>query len=696
MSETTSTSAKLEEQIGKVKVAEESVHQLLQCCTMFGHLMEEMNFVKATLDMSLSYFYKDRGAAIGHQVQEFIKLQPAPSTTDFAISNFLKYVTEASYQYSRVFNHFKASYENTKPDTQEGQSLLDDMETFYEQRHHPFDTIVLSYMDLASNEQCQNTDLLKQLNTEARETTSNDPVASYDKSDPVGPKLSENPNFAEVIQSPLCREYFHQFLDSQISGENFLFWDEVRKFKEKQEGGMDKADLKKAAEKIVARFLSIGGENEINISQSAREPIMDSMESPSPEIFDGAVKEVYSMMHGTFAAYEQSPEYKLMQRRRRRSYQSIVTPQKSDVEVFSSDIKNFQKTIRTVHQMISKIAPPRKNTKSDSGSAVIGAAKPTGAITVPAPSLSAPSMVPKGITYASIGAQISCMTLVDNYLWIGMTDGICVFNPLTMAQVKQLKHPGKVHSIIQVSPSEVWSASDGGGPIKCWDSERFKSAKDVNSTSFVKGEVVTHMAKISNDTIWIGTMSGMIKIWTVAKKKMVHEMKVGMFPIWCMIAQESSSSVWVAHGDDITRYHSVSYRKAETFPKEHTAHVTSMVLTEQFTNKNNFSSITTVLWTGSLDGWIYLWDTEKQTCIQKFHEHTDAVLHLSQSKLFVFSSSFDRTIISWDKHNPAKVKHFTDGHTGPVTCSLALGRVSGGSALWTGSQDFTIRAWSLE
>lgn len=77
-------------------------------------------------------------------------------------------------------------------------------------------------------------------------------------------------------------------MDSQISGENFLFWDEVRKFKEKQEvifllksesthnfnilwlKGMDKAELKKAAEKIVARFLSIGGENEINISQSAR------------------------------------------------------------------------------------------------------------------------------------------------------------------------------------------------------------------------------------------------------------------------------------------------------------------------------------------------------------------------------------------------------------------------------------------
>lgn len=114
----------------------------------------------------------------------------------------------------------------------------------------------------------------------------------------------------------------------------------------------------------------------------------------------------------------------------------------------------------------------------------------------------------------------------------------------------------------------MWSASDGGGPIKCWDSERFKSSKDVNATSFVKGEVVTHMSKISNDTsmfisftlykwlmiiiiVWIGTMSGMIKIWTVPKKKMVHEMKVGMFPIWCMIAQESSSSVWVAHGDGI-------------------------------------------------------------------------------------------------------------------------------------------------
>jgi hypothetical protein len=51
----------------------------------FFFLLLEMNFIKATLDMSLAYFYKDRGAAIGQQVQEFIKLQPPPSTTDFAV-----------------------------------------------------------------------------------------------------------------------------------------------------------------------------------------------------------------------------------------------------------------------------------------------------------------------------------------------------------------------------------------------------------------------------------------------------------------------------------------------------------------------------------------------------------------------------------------------------------------------------------
>lgn len=48
-------------------------------------IFQEMNFIKSTLDLSLAYFYKDRGAAIGYQVQEFIKLQPPPSTTDFAV-----------------------------------------------------------------------------------------------------------------------------------------------------------------------------------------------------------------------------------------------------------------------------------------------------------------------------------------------------------------------------------------------------------------------------------------------------------------------------------------------------------------------------------------------------------------------------------------------------------------------------------
>lgn len=90
---------------------------------------------------------------------------------------------------------------------------------------------------------------------------------------------------------------------------------------------MGKDELKKAAQRIVARFLSIGGENEINISQSARydwvfskqnnlcteltiyfrEPIMDAMENPSPDIFDGAVKEVYSMMQYVYPPSPSSP-----------------------------------------------------------------------------------------------------------------------------------------------------------------------------------------------------------------------------------------------------------------------------------------------------------------------------------------------------------------------------------------------------
>lgn len=687
---------RLDEQFSKIKHSEETIHQLLQCCAMFGHLMEELNFVKATLDMSLSYFYKDRGAIASEQVREFIKLQPQPSSVDFAISNFQKYVTESSYQYARIFNHFKVLYETVKPDSSESANLLDDMETFYEQRHHPFDSITSTYLDISSTMVANHPDRVKQLATDVRESIQTGPAAPYDpKPEPAGKQ--DSPTFQEVIASPLCREYLHQFLQSQISGENYLFWDAVRKFKEKA-NNLSKNDLRRQVERIVARYLSIGGENEINISAAVRDPIMDNIEAPTPDIFEGAVKEVYSMMHGSFPLFEQSPEYRLMQHRRRKTYVIPVAPQRSDTDIFSSDVKNFQKTIKTVHQMVSKIAPPRKSSLSKSREV---AQFVPGNIPKPAPPANAAaapilSMIPKGMTHSNLGAQVNCLTLIDNYLWVGLNDSISIFNPLAMAQLKQLKHPGKVHSIIQVSPTEVWSSSDGGGPIKCWDSEKFKNSKDVMAASFVKGEVVTYMAKIRSDMIWVGTMSGMIRIWTIPKKKMVHEMKVGPNPIWYMIAQESSSSVWVAHGEDITRFHSVSYRKAETFPKEHTAHVTSMVLTEQFYNKNNFSSITTVLWTGGLDGCICLWDTETPKCLQKFHEHTDAVLHLSQSKLFVFSSSFDRSIISWDKHNPSKIKQFSDGHTGPVTCSLALGRVSGGSALWTGSQDSTIRAWPLE
>lgn len=35
--------------------------------------------------MSLAYFYKDRGAVIADQVQEFMRVQPSPSSTGFAV-----------------------------------------------------------------------------------------------------------------------------------------------------------------------------------------------------------------------------------------------------------------------------------------------------------------------------------------------------------------------------------------------------------------------------------------------------------------------------------------------------------------------------------------------------------------------------------------------------------------------------------
>ncbi len=74
---------------------------------------------------------------------------------------------------------------------------------------------------------------------------------------------------------------------------------------------MPKEALKRRVEKIVARFLSIGGENEINIPAAVRfisnlpplftycryrDTIMDGLENPTLDIFDNAVKEVHSMM----------------------------------------------------------------------------------------------------------------------------------------------------------------------------------------------------------------------------------------------------------------------------------------------------------------------------------------------------------------------------------------------------------------
>jgi len=110
----------------------------------------------------------------------------------------------------------------------------------------------------------------------------------------------------------------------------------------------------------------------------------------------------------------------------------------------------------------------------------------------------------------------------------------------------------------------------------------------------------------------------------------------------------------------------------------------------------NFSAITIMLWTASVDGTICIWDTELAKCLQKFPAHLEPVRCLAQSKNSVYSSSQDKTIVAWNKQTLQKQQIFESGHTNSITCMIIPKGIISSNILWSGSLDTTIHSWTIE
>ncbi|XP_068748099.1 regulator of G-protein signaling rgs-2-like [Montipora capricornis] len=100
-------------------------------------------------------------------------------------------------------------------------------------------------------------------------------------------------SFEKLLTSKTGVKIFHDFLKSQYSEENLLFWLAVEKLKKET----DQAAVKELAQTIYRDYLSSESPKEVSIDHRTRQMIEEVMEEPDQTVYDHAQRHVYYVMY---------------------------------------------------------------------------------------------------------------------------------------------------------------------------------------------------------------------------------------------------------------------------------------------------------------------------------------------------------------------------------------------------------------
>ncbi|KAM7443342.1 Regulator of G-protein signaling 20 [Porites harrisoni] len=100
-------------------------------------------------------------------------------------------------------------------------------------------------------------------------------------------------SFEKLLRSKTGVMIFHDFLKSQYSEENLLFWLAVEKLKKET----DQAAVKELAQSIYRDYLSAESPKEVSIDHKTRQTIEEVMEEPDQTVYDHAQRHVYYVMY---------------------------------------------------------------------------------------------------------------------------------------------------------------------------------------------------------------------------------------------------------------------------------------------------------------------------------------------------------------------------------------------------------------
>ncbi|XP_046929679.1 regulator of G-protein signaling 20 isoform X1 [Lynx rufus] len=100
-------------------------------------------------------------------------------------------------------------------------------------------------------------------------------------------------SFDKVMLTPAGRNAFREFLRTEFSEENMLFWMACEELKKEA----NKTVIEEKARTIYEDYISILSPKEVSLDSRVREVINRNMGEPSQHIFDDAQLQIYTLMH---------------------------------------------------------------------------------------------------------------------------------------------------------------------------------------------------------------------------------------------------------------------------------------------------------------------------------------------------------------------------------------------------------------
>ncbi|XP_063297414.1 regulator of G-protein signaling 17 isoform X1 [Pelobates fuscus] len=121
--------------------------------------------------------------------------------------------------------------------------------------------------------------------------------------------LSWSHNFDKMMKSPAGRNFFREFLRTEYSEENLLFWLACEDLKNEP----NKKVVEEKARNIYEDYISILSPKEVSLDSRVREVINRNLLDPTPQMYDDAQLQIYTLMHrDSFPRFLNSQVYKTL------------------------------------------------------------------------------------------------------------------------------------------------------------------------------------------------------------------------------------------------------------------------------------------------------------------------------------------------------------------------------------------------